>query len=189
MVIRKRQLLMATLVVALGAAVFVNWYYTRPQAQSTGAEATAQANASQGTVQQTQEERENLGDAQYVNSSKQASTEYFASAKLRRQNAHDEAEEKLKKIINDKNADSEATKAANQALADIGKAIQAEADMENLVTAKIGSECVAILGTDIAEVVVGKGVLNEQITLQIQEIVMKHSSLPAEKITIIELKE
>lgn len=29
----KRQIVLATLVVALGAAVFVNWYYTKPDAE------------------------------------------------------------------------------------------------------------------------------------------------------------
>ncbi len=31
MIIKKRQLLLATLIIALAAAVFVNWYYTRPE--------------------------------------------------------------------------------------------------------------------------------------------------------------
>ena len=30
-IMKKRQLIMAVLVVALAAAVFVNWYYTKPQ--------------------------------------------------------------------------------------------------------------------------------------------------------------
>lgn len=44
MIIKKRQLLMATLVLALAAAVFVNWYYTRPAATSVAnAETKAQS--------------------------------------------------------------------------------------------------------------------------------------------------
>ena len=35
MSIGKRQIVLATLVVALGAAVFVNWYYTKPDAEKS----------------------------------------------------------------------------------------------------------------------------------------------------------
>ena len=37
MIIKKRQLLLATLIIALAAAVFVNWYYTRPEVETAGA--------------------------------------------------------------------------------------------------------------------------------------------------------
>lgn len=36
MIIKKRQLLLATLIIALGAAVFINWYYTKPTANAHG---------------------------------------------------------------------------------------------------------------------------------------------------------
>ncbi len=36
MIIGKRQVLLSALVLALGAAVFVNWYYTKPDKVSAG---------------------------------------------------------------------------------------------------------------------------------------------------------
>ncbi|MGN1419146.1 MAG: hypothetical protein ACI4W6_07440, partial [Acutalibacteraceae bacterium] len=43
MLLRKKQVLTATLLIALAAAVAVNWYYSRPTAESTQT-TTAQAN-------------------------------------------------------------------------------------------------------------------------------------------------
>lgn len=61
MIIKKRQLLLATLIIALGAAVFINWYYTKPTAKSAGTKP-------EQTTQQA-EQGANLGDARYVLSS------------------------------------------------------------------------------------------------------------------------
>lgn len=185
MIIRKRQLLMATLVLALGSAVFVNWYYTRTPALEAGSGTTAASDV-------TQAPQENLGDAQYVNSGttdaqEAMKREYFASAKLRRTTAHAQAKEELQEIIGNKASDTDAIKAANTALADIARAIKQEGDIENLIQAKIGSECVVILNGNSAEAVVGKKDLNEQSALQIKEILTQQTKLPAESITIVEL--
>lgn len=108
MSIGKRQIVLATLVVALGAAVFVNWYYTKPDAEkaNTGVTVTEQVSQAAG----------NLGDALLVNSSSVSSQdntketkaqqaqakvedEYFAQARLNRSTAHDKAAEALKKQL------------------------------------------------------------------------------------------
>lgn len=195
--IGKRQIVLATLVVALGAAVFVNWYYTKPDAEkaNTGVTVTEQATQAAG----------NLGDALLVNSSTasskdstqeskaqqaqaQAEDEYFAQARLNRSTAHDKAVETLKKTIEDSKASSEAVKTATQELATLSKAIKLEADTENLINAKIGSPCVVVIGSNTAQVVVGKGVLKDNVTVQIKEIVLKQTGFSVENITIMEAK-
>lgn len=98
MVVRKRQIIAAALVLALGSAVFINWYYNRPSVKSANAKPSVEAVDNTGG---------NLGDAQLVNSSGVSesavatgkSSDYFASAKLRRNSAHDEASETLNKVI------------------------------------------------------------------------------------------
>jgi len=186
MILKRRQLLLATLVIALGAAVFVNWYYTRvPAQEANGSTSAAEISEKQST---TAESERNLGDAQYVNANTQEvmKQEYFASAKLRRGTAHEQAKQELQKIINDKNADKAAVDNANRALADIAAAIKTEADLETLISAKLGSECIVILSGDSAQVVLGQNDPDAQSILQVQEMVMKQTKLPAEKITIIE---
>lgn len=193
MIFKKRQVLMAALVVALGAAVFVNWYYTKqPQ--------TVQTNSPVSSTQQNTENQEaatagNLGDAQFVSgtlpSSENKSTdepEYFVQAKLDRTVAHDKAKETLQQTIDSSTADAESKKAASEALENLSANIKKETDTENLIKAKISSGCVVVIDNGKAQVIVEKGKLNDTVVLQIKEIVIHQTGFTVENITIIEAK-
>ena len=193
MIFKKRQVLMAALVVALGAAVFVNWYYTKqPQ--------TVQTNSPVSSTQQNTENQEaatagNLGDAQFVSgtlpSSENKTTdepEYFVQAKLDRTVAHDKAKETLQQTIDSSTADAESKKAASEALEKLSANIKKETDAENLIKAKISSGCVVVIDNGKAQVIVEKGKLNDTVVLQIKEIVIQQTGFTVENITIIEAK-
>ncbi len=193
MIFKKRQVLMAALVVALGAAVFVNWYYTKqPQ--------TVQTNSPVSSTQQNTENQEaatagNLGDAQFVSgtlpSSENKTTdepEYFVQAKLDRTVAHDKAKETLQQTIDSSTADAESKKAASEALEKLSANIKKETDTENLIKAKISSGCVVVIDNGKAQVIVEKGKLNDTVVLQIKEIVIQQTGFTVENITIIEAK-
>ncbi len=185
MVVRKRQIIAAALVLALGSAVFINWYYNRPSVQSTN---------TKPSVEEVENTGGNLGDAQLVNSSGVSesaatgkSSDYFASAKLRRNSAHDEAAETLNKVIKDSSSDASAVKEATEALKVLSNAIKLEGDIEALIKAKTGGDCVVIINNSTAEVIVAKGTLNDTVILQIKEIALKQTGFSAENITIVEL--
>ena len=84
---------------------------------------------------------------------------YFASAKLRRSSAHDEASETLNKVIKDSSSDASAVKEATEALKALSNAIKLEGDIEALIKAKTGGDCVVIINNNSAEVIVAKGAL------------------------------
>ena len=101
LLIKRRQLILSTLVVALGAAVFVNWYFTNSSRNVAGEN------------ESTNEYVQNLGEAKYVNSDKantdekddnatataSKNTDYFSTVKLKRTKAHDDALEKMKALL------------------------------------------------------------------------------------------
>ncbi len=186
MVIKKRQIVTAALILALGSAVFINWYYTRPDSELANAGTSLEAVENTGG---------NLGDAQYVNATtsrkdtavSKSKDEYFAAVKLRRKSAHDEAAELLNGVIKDSSSDAAAVKEASAALTALSNAVKLEGDMEALIRAKIGSECVVLINNGKAEIVVGKGVLDDSKILQIKEIAIKQTGFPVENITIVEL--
>ncbi len=184
MVIKKRQLIMATLVLALGAAIFINWYYTNPKTELAGA--NEQTTASQGATQINADD-DTLGDAQYVNSTNVAESEFFADARLKRTVAHDESLEALNDIIKDSSSNSDAIKKASESLESISAAIKLEADIEALITAKTGSACLVVINGQKAEAIVEKGILNNATVLQIKEIILKQTKISSENITIVEL--
>ena len=188
MIIRKRQLLLATLVIALGSAVFVNWYYTGARAETAGNYYSTPTTVASGV------DSANLGDARYVISSdittlapQEDEDEYFASARLRRSAAHDEACEALNDIIKDSASSASAVSQASELLSELTRAITLEANTENLVSAKVGGGCLVIINGGNAEIIVESGVLNDATIVQIKEIAVKQTGFPAEKITIVEL--
>ncbi len=187
LLIKRRQLVMATLVVALGAAVFVNWYFTN----SSGNVA--------GENESTNEYVQNLGEAKYVNSDNANTTEtdnatataskntdYFATVKLKRTKAHDGALESMKALLNEAPESSESAEEISKSIDALSKTIKLEADIEALISAKLKCECVVMLNNDNAEVVVTKGNLNDASILQIMDAILNNTSIKAENIKISE---
>lgn len=178
MIIKRKQLVSIALVLALGTAVFVNWYFARPGVKSV-------IDTNKTTINR---QEENLGDAQYV-SATTSSDDTMADFKVKREAAHDEAKETLNAVVKDAKSDSEAAEEAAESLAELSEAIKREADLENLISAKISGECVVIIDGDVCQVIVGKGVPTENISLQIRDLVMNQANIPAKNITIVELKK
>ena len=181
--LQKRQLVLVTLVLALGAAVFVNWYYSNPGvAADAQTMPMVQATLSQG-------EEEHLGDSLYVHNPYGASAgEYFAGAKLKRGVAHDEAKEVLGAVFNDTSADTKAVADAGKALQALANAIKMEADCESLITAKTGVDCIVTIGERSVEAVLGGPPIDSATALQVKEILLQKTGFDVLQVNIVELK-
>lgn len=179
MIIKRKQLVTVALVLTLSAAVFVNWYASRTGVKSV-------IDTKQTTVDR---QNDTLGDAQYVSASTAQSFQTLADFKVKREAAHDEAKETLNSVIKDTKSDPDAIKNASETLEELSKAIKYEADLENLIKAKISDDCVVIIDGDMCQVIVGKDIATENISLQIKDLVIKQANIPAQNITIVELKE
>lgn len=173
-IIKRRQLVLATLVIALGAAVFVNWYYTQNKSglkQDTGTNET--------------EYVQNLGEAEFVNA-KGETADYFTQTKLNRQKAHDETLENLKETLKNAKTGSDEAAEITKSIDALTEQIKAENNIETLVSAKVNSECVVVLNKTSVQIVVMKGTLTDDVALQIMEIVTSNTDLPASAVVITE---
>lgn len=178
MIIKKKQIVTATLAMALGAAVFVNWYYTKPDTVKP---------VNDGDTTTLYEE--NLGEAQYVSATTSKNPEQsFADFRLKREAAHDEIKETLNSVIKDSKSDQNAISKATDELNQLAAVLKDEADLENMISAKISSECLVILDQDACQVIVKNGAAGENVSLQIKELVVTRTKIPSKNITIIELK-
>lgn len=173
--IRKKQVALAAMVMALGAAIFINWYYTEPQQVETGEE-----NPTSVTHQD-----ENLGDAQLVGAT--ANENEFAQFEIERKAAHDEAAETLNDIIKDSSSSSQAVEKASEDLALLSEAIKRESDLETLIKAKTGGDCVVIIDGDDVKVVTEKNVLTDAVTMQIKDLILNQGKFTPENIYIFEI--
>lgn len=175
LIIKRRQLILGTLVVALGAAVFVNWYYT---------------NNGKDTILKNTDESEyvqNLGEAQYVNAEAEKG-DYFAEVRLNRDKARDETIDKLNKSLKSAVSGSEEAKTITASIDELSKQIKLENDLETLISAKISGNCAAVINEDSVQIIVEKGKLNESVALQINDIVKSNTKIDGANIKISEAK-
>lgn len=176
--IKKGYAALFTMILALGAAVFINWYYTSPKAQSQISDAST-------TIQ----EKANLGDAEYVGATTASQeSESFAKYSVERQSAHDKAKETLQQVIENKNASQAAIDEATKALEELSTTIKRESDLETLIEAKTGSENIVIIDSGEIKVITAKDTLTDTVTMQIKELILSQGDFSPEKITIFELK-
>ena len=173
-ILRRRQLILATLVVALGAAVFVNWYYTGNS--SLAGEETTGADYVQ-----------NLGEAKYVNATGEH-TPSFEEMKYEREKENDEAIDSLNKSLEAAGKGTDEAKEITASINAITKNKKLQSDLEGMIKAKINSECFVTISDDNAQIVVLKGTLNETTSLQILEIVTQNTDIDASKVVMSEQK-
>ena len=185
---KKRSLILASLVLALATAVYLNWQFSSNKEMSITDE-----------VMSTKE----LGQAQFVNNSQVCDSKpendnnqngevkdkgYFDKAKAERQKARDESTETIKEILDDAKSSEETKAEAVKKAGEISKRIEQESNIENLIKAKGFSECLAFLQNDECSIVVGEGDLNENAAVSIKDIVCGQAGISPDKVKIVQAK-
>ncbi len=192
MLLKKRQVITATLIIALGAAVAVNWYYTDINGNTEGEYSLTTEDTSisgnlgdsvlvAGTVMQSEEETTAIPE-------RSVSEQYFSQAKIKRNQANDKISEEINEILKNTSLESDDVARLESLYEKYQTTLKNEVDIENLVYAKTGKNCIAVINADSCQVIVDKNTLNDTIILQITEIVEKNSHISAENLSIIEIK-
>jgi len=186
----KKQLLMVTLVAALGVAVYLNYYLTNDPALSAG------ANTSESD---TQPEGDSLGQATFVDApvstkpstgttSADEPTAYFDTARKNRTTAREEALSILQEVLDNAKSTAEDKAAATKQAAAIAQNVLQESNIENLIVAKGFGDSVVFIDGDRCSVVVQAEELQQQESLQILEIVVSQAGVAPEKVQIVTAK-
>jgi stage III sporulation protein AH len=193
MAIGKRQLVLAALVVALGAAVYLNWSLSGNQLSAADATASGTLGAAQ-LVNQSAGSKVTSGSKTASSNTSAVATnakanECFATACLTRQKARDTSTELLQKAIANLKSTDSAKKDAEQQLAVIAQNIIKENQIESLVKAKGFVDCVAFLQDGGCNVVVQKtNGIQANDTVTIKDIVNNTAGISYDKIKIVEAK-
>ena len=191
----RKQLVLASLVLALGAAVYLNWQFAGTNKLPVGEDAGS-ASSQLGAAQLVNNAYvETVSDDLQGSAQANTKTDSFAQARLDRQTSRDEALELLDgvledvdAVLEDTEADSDAKKAAVDQASAMAQNILKETNVESLLKAKGYEECVAYIAENQCSVVVA-GDLKDSDMLVVQEVVMEQTGLSAEKITIIGSKK
>lgn len=185
----KRNAVVVAIVLFVGAAVYLNWSYNNREASAaaggdkTDGKLLGQTALVSGT---DQEEEGEITSGNVENET--AGTGYFATARLNRQQARDNALELLRQAAADEKADQAMIDEANNSMQAMAAFTMSEAQVENLVTAKGYGDCVCFLNESGGVVVVSstQNGLSESDIAKIVEIVREETGLKADSIRIIE---
>ena len=166
----KKRAVVLTVLVFVGAAIYLNWRYT-DQVQDPKI-------LGQSTLVSGQEDNA----AEEV-----AESDYFATARLSRKQARDNAISMLEEAEKDENAEQSVLNEASEALQVLAAYTVAEAQIENLVTAKGYSDCITFMGDDSVSVVVADSDgLDATDVARIMDIVLNETNYTADQVKIME---
>ena len=195
----KKNAVLATVILFVCVAVYLNWHYGRESAGELSgvyapepAVSTAPENSDAGRIAAappvlTAEEEpvEDVGELEYPSEGEG----YFASARLTREQARDASVEILRETAANEDAPQQARDDAYAALSRIADNAIREAQIEGLVMAKGFADCVAYISEDGISVVVSspQDGLNSAYVTQIKDIVISETGVPAAAIRILEV--
>ena len=171
MIVGKKQLVLASLVVALGVAVYLNYQFAGEDLD------LVTANAQQTTQELSTEEgeQENYGDAQFVDTKEVSKT-------------RDEAQEALQVMLSDVNLDQEQKDELTAQASAMAQSIETEGKIENLIKAKGFAECMVYCSNEKVDVIVKSPELQEGDVVQIRDIVLEQTEVPVENISIVSVE-
>lgn len=169
-VIGKKQLILAVMVLALGAAMWFNMRYSGGNTKY-------------------------LGEAQFVDNSSSDAVEtsapindYFASAKQERDATQNEALETITEAIKAAGGDQSKLQSAADASAKLSEKQLKQSNIENLLKAKGFADALAIIGDNDINIIVRAEALDNAATLQIQDIAATQTGFSLDKIKILTVK-
>lgn len=186
MLMKKKQLLVATLIIALGSAVAVNWYFTENPIDTTRT-TTTNISARLGdslSVGSNKVENGTTENAQSV----MAQKDFFLNERLKRDETYDEIIDSVEDIAGKETLDEAEKEKILSMLESYSKNMKAQSDTESLITAKTASDCIVVINGEACQVIMEKNTLNDAVILQITEIIEKNTNISAKNLTIIEAK-
>ena len=200
----KRNLIAAAIVLFVCGAVYLNWSYTQDTAAGrnlgqaalvggredpllTQPDPSAADGKSDGKSDGKGEDGQGQDGTQANDPATAESGSYFSTARLNRQQARDNALSLLQEAAKDEKADQTAVDEANASIQTMADATVTEAQIENLITAKGYTDCVAFMGDDSLSIVVSTadGTLNSTDVAKITDIAMTETGYAASAIRIM----
>lgn len=168
----KRRAVAAAVLLLVGTSVYLNWRYTG-NVEDSGKKVLGQSALVNGET--TEAEVTGAGD------------DYFATARLSRKQARDNAIGMLKDAAADENADKSVLNEASQTLQVLAGYTVSESQIENLVTAKGYADCVAFMGAESISVVVEDADgLDATDVARIMDIVVQETGYSPNQIKVLE---
>ena len=200
----KRNAIAAAIVLFVCGAVYLNWSYSQDTAAGKNLGEAALVGSQNDPLLEKQKEgaaaeegaageegaKTEEGAAAQEGADAESGT-YFSTARLNRQQARDNALSLLQEAAEDEKADQSSVDQANAAIQTMADYTMTEAQIENLITAKGYTDCVAFIGENALSLAVAapEGGLTDADTARIVDVVNQTAGFSADQVKIIAVEE
>ena len=172
----KKRAVVGAVLLFVCAAVYMNWRY-----------AGSLEDTSKVLGESTLVSGEKTGETAAAGQPAANENDYFATARLSRKQARDNAINMLKDASTDETADQSVLNEASETLQVLAGYTVAESQIENLVTAKGYADCVAFMGAESISVVVDDSDgLDATDVARIMDIVVQETGYAPNQIKVLE---
>lgn len=173
--IKKKHIAVASMVLMLSGAVYVNYLYAS------------------GDIENFVETGKNYGDSILVegNADEKISdaAAYFSEARVSRQKSRDEAVATIENLYGVAQDDSEQVSVLSEKAGEIAANMELENKIESMIKAKGFEDCIVYISGDYADVMVQtEGLLPTEAAV-IKEAIIQETSVPVENISIVEVNK
>lgn len=210
MKIQKRHVLMASLVLALGAAVYLNWQFTGNsdmlsvdaskklgEAQYVNGDITDETQEAGifdsifGDDDKSTESTEETTEGEDTTAVKAELTEeqisYFSTVRTDREQTQSKVLEDAKEVLSLSENSEEAKEEAAESVSQLEKLILAQSNIENLLKAKGFTDVVCFISDEGCNVVVASQNMDDSGSLLVKDAVMSQLDMGSEQIKIIQI--
>lgn len=174
----KKHIVLAALVLALGAAVYVNWQFSGAAPHTTAKELGAASYVS-ATLAATDDE------VVQTSALTKGQKEYFAAERTKRQASQDKIIDDAKAVFDLENATDSEKGEAQVKVEQIIKNFTVQDSIESIIKAKGFSDCMCYISDKGVSIIVPENELNETTALVIDDAVVSHYSTDYDKISIV----
>ncbi|MBR6658017.1 MAG: SpoIIIAH-like family protein [Oscillospiraceae bacterium] len=173
--VKKKHIAVASMVLMLSAAVYVNYLYAA------------------GDIENFMQTGKNYGDSILVEGSASEnitdSETYFSEARVSRQKSRDEAVATIENLYGVATEDSEEISVLAEKAGEIASNMELENKIESMIKAKGFEDCIVYISGEYADVMVQtEGLLPTEAAV-IKEAIIKETSVPVENISIVEVNK
>ena len=190
----KRNAVVAVIAVFVCAAVYLNWSYeqeagkTLGESTMVGKEDPLVSGSSSSDSSSSSQGDQSSTDGQQTGA--ESGDDYFANARLNRQQSRDSALSLLQDAAAREDADQTLRDEANQSIQTMADYTVTEAQIENMIVAKGYTDCVAFIGENSLSLAVAapEGGLTDADTARILDVVSQNAGFTADQVTIIEVE-
>lgn len=217
MVLKRKEIIAAALVVLIGAAGYLNWSYQDTirvtdgasyietgkklgEAQYVNATTEQEEYAATETLEQGPQPVESAAaeaSAAPENGAAPSATEpgnamegvqYFDQAKMDKDASRSKSLEVLNQTAQNESFDAEIRKKAQEQVLEVANNIEKETAIENIAKAKGYADICVYVDEDMVDVMVKKADLSEKDVIKLQEIATEQLKISAKNIKIVEVK-